>query len=91
MLKNADFRQRLAEVNVFVASHHGRENGYCEEVFQYCKPEGDETAKAASMVRTHAAQDLSNRLEALCPEQTGARQQHANRRYNQEKASGLRR
>lgn len=39
MLKRADFRQWLSQVNVFVASHHGRENGYCEEVFQYCKPE----------------------------------------------------
>jgi beta-lactamase superfamily II metal-dependent hydrolase len=39
MLERADFRQYLSEVNVFVASHHGRENGYCEEVFQYCHPE----------------------------------------------------
>jgi hypothetical protein len=33
------FRQWLRQVTVFVASHHGRENGYCEEVFQYCHPE----------------------------------------------------
>lgn len=39
MLERADFRQYLSQVNVFVASHHGRENGYCEEVFQYCRPE----------------------------------------------------
>ena len=39
MLKLSDFQQRLREVNVFVASHHGRENGYCEEVFQYCNPD----------------------------------------------------
>jgi hypothetical protein len=26
-------------VNVFVASHHGRENGYCEEMFQHCRPD----------------------------------------------------
>lgn len=39
MLERADFRQYLSEVKVFVASHHGRENGYCEEVFQYCKPD----------------------------------------------------
>jgi len=23
---------------VFVASHHGRENGYCPEVFDHCSP-----------------------------------------------------
>lgn len=39
MLERADFRQCLSQVNVFVASHHGRENGYCEEVFRYCHPE----------------------------------------------------
>jgi beta-lactamase superfamily II metal-dependent hydrolase len=39
MLKRPDFRGYLGQVNVFVASHHGRENGYCEEVFQYCKPD----------------------------------------------------
>jgi hypothetical protein len=25
-------------VNVLAASHHGRENGFCPEVFNYCKP-----------------------------------------------------
>ncbi len=39
MLKLAAFREYLTQVKVFVASHHGRENGYCEEVFQYCHPE----------------------------------------------------
>ena len=28
----------LARVNVFVASHHGREGGYCRKVFDYCRP-----------------------------------------------------
>lgn len=28
----------LEDVDVFVASHHGRENGYCPEVFDYCNP-----------------------------------------------------
>jgi len=39
LLLNPAFRDVLARVNVFVASHHGRENGYCEEVFTYCHPE----------------------------------------------------
>ena len=38
LLKNPDVCARLRDVNVFVASHHGRENGYCENVFDYCKP-----------------------------------------------------
>jgi len=38
LLKNTAFRQHLARVNIFVASHHGRENGYCEDVFDHCKP-----------------------------------------------------
>ena len=29
----------LARTNIFIASHHGRENGYHPEVFEYCKPE----------------------------------------------------
>jgi beta-lactamase superfamily II metal-dependent hydrolase len=24
---------------VFVASHHGRESGYCKEVFDFCQPQ----------------------------------------------------
>jgi beta-lactamase superfamily II metal-dependent hydrolase len=39
MLQNAAFREALAKVHVFVASHHGRENGYCQDVFIYCKPQ----------------------------------------------------
>ena len=33
-----DFRDELNRVNTFVASHHGRESGYCKEVFDYCRP-----------------------------------------------------
>lgn len=29
----------LARTNIFIASHHGRENGYHPEIFEYCKPE----------------------------------------------------
>jgi beta-lactamase superfamily II metal-dependent hydrolase len=37
-LKNSDFRAALSRVDVFIASHHGRESGYCREVFNHCKP-----------------------------------------------------
>jgi len=39
LLQSADFRKRLEGVNVFVASNHGLESGYCQEVFHYCHPE----------------------------------------------------
>jgi beta-lactamase superfamily II metal-dependent hydrolase len=39
LLENISFRQRLSRVNVFVASHHGRESGYCDAVFAHCAPE----------------------------------------------------
>lgn len=39
LLQIPAFRAELRRVNVFVASHHGRENGFCEEVFRYCRPE----------------------------------------------------
>lgn len=32
------FREWLKQTNVFVAAHHGREAGYCEDVFALCKP-----------------------------------------------------
>ncbi len=38
LLQNPQVRDHLKRVDVFVASHHGRQNGYCPEVFKYCKP-----------------------------------------------------
>ena len=38
LLQREDFRGELAGVHVLVASHHGRESGYCEEVFNHCAP-----------------------------------------------------
>lgn len=39
LLRRTDFRAALAGVKVFVASHHGRESGYCADVFKYCTPD----------------------------------------------------
>lgn len=38
LLKNDNFRAELEKATILVASHHGRENGYCDEVFDYCQP-----------------------------------------------------
>lgn len=39
LLRRPNFIADLASVKVFIASHHGRENGCCNEVFQACRPE----------------------------------------------------
>lgn len=62
LLQREDFRAALAGVNIFVASHHGRENGYCADVFNWCSPEivvfSDgtvihETQKTTGLYRQH--------------------------------------
>lgn len=64
LLQDPDFRLALSRVNVFVASHHGRWNGYCREVFDYCHPEiivfsdksiVHETQLTAAVYRPHAS------------------------------------
>ena len=36
---NISFRKELGNVNIFIASHHGREGGYNERIFDYCSPD----------------------------------------------------
>src|SRR5579885_718589 len=38
LLTHEAFRRELSQVTIFVASHHGRTTGYCEDVFKYCTP-----------------------------------------------------
>lgn len=38
-LKNKDFISHLQKTNIFLASHHGRESGYCKDIFNICYPE----------------------------------------------------
>ncbi len=38
LLQDPHFRASLRKVSIFIASHHGRTNGYCREVFDYCSP-----------------------------------------------------
>ncbi|XWO47343.1 hypothetical protein JQR89_10405 [[Pseudomonas] boreopolis] len=39
LLEQPAFRAELTGTTILVASHHGRENGYCAEVFNYCHPQ----------------------------------------------------
>lgn len=38
LLRDPHVQGLLKRIDVFVASHHGRQSGYCPEVFEYCKP-----------------------------------------------------
>lgn len=38
LLGKPGFISSLQHMDIFVASHHGREDGCCDEVFDYCKP-----------------------------------------------------
>lgn len=38
LVQRADFRSELAGTDVLMASHHGRESGYCEDIFKYFTP-----------------------------------------------------
>lgn len=38
LLNDHSFCRHLSETNILVASHHGRENGFCEEVFHHFTP-----------------------------------------------------
>lgn len=39
LLKKNEVVEYLRRTNIFLASHHGREDGYNSDVFRYCKPE----------------------------------------------------
>jgi beta-lactamase superfamily II metal-dependent hydrolase len=72
-LPNSDFRKWLAATKIFVASHHGREDGYCPEVFEYCKPSVIVVSDKSIMHDTqlvdysrHASGILWNRSEKRC-------------------------
>ncbi len=61
LLQKQAFRHRLAKTTVFIASHHGRTNGYCRQVFDYCRPavvifsDGPKKYATQEEVNTYAA------------------------------------
>jgi len=38
-LKNKNVQEKLKQTQIFIASHHGREDGFNENVFKFCRPE----------------------------------------------------
>lgn len=63
LLERPDFQNELRGVDIFVASHHGRESGYCSDVFEICSPKAvvfsDDSIKFAS-------QEMSNTYGGHC-------------------------
>lgn len=65
LLLNPAFAAELHGVTLFVASHHGRENGYCPEVMDLCpniraiiisdKKKGYQTQETVPLYRKHAS------------------------------------
>jgi beta-lactamase superfamily II metal-dependent hydrolase len=76
-----DFRNELAGVHVLVASHHGRESGYCEAVFDYCSPWAVVMSDKAivhdtqNMAQTYRRHVVANRPNGVFVRTTG-RQRH---------------
>lgn len=56
LLSSNSFVDHLSGVNVFIASHHGRDNGYCADVFQHCTPDVVVFSDSAIV---HATQEMS--------------------------------
>lgn len=57
LLGLSEFRERLRSVDVFIAPHHGRKNGYCADVFQYCTPQ---VVVMSDGPIVHATQEMVN-------------------------------
>lgn len=55
LLQRADFRAELVGTNILVASHHGRENGFCQDIFQYFTPSAVVISDKAKM---HTTQEM---------------------------------
>lgn len=65
LLENPAFVQELYGVNLFVTSHHGRENGYCEQALNLCphiraviisdKKKGYQTQETVDRYRQYAS------------------------------------
>lgn len=56
LLQKQEFIDELAAVNVYIASHHGRENGYCQDIFSFCTP--NVIVFSDSAIK-HATQEMS--------------------------------
>jgi beta-lactamase superfamily II metal-dependent hydrolase len=79
LLKNPAFCRELSMTDILVASHHGRENGYCKEVFDFCHPQAVIMSDKAivhdtqSMAQTYRNEVIKNHPNGICVATTGKR------------------
>ena len=57
LLKDINFRNDLEKVTVLVASHHGRDSGCCERIFNYCLPRAVIISDEAKQYSTQETRD----------------------------------
>ena len=55
LLQRPEFRTELAGTDILMASHHGRESGYCEDIFEYFTPH---CVVISDKPIVHATQDM---------------------------------
>jgi beta-lactamase superfamily II metal-dependent hydrolase len=76
LLANPTFRQELSNTSILVASHHGRENGYCKQVFNFCRPQAvimsDKSIvhDTQSMAQTYRNEVIKNYPDGICVKTT---------------------
>jgi hypothetical protein len=76
LLTNPAFRDELSKTTILVASHHGREIGYCKHVFNFCRPMAiiisDKSIVHAtqSMTQTYRNEVIKNYSEGVCVKTT---------------------
>lgn len=84
---NARFRAVVREVNVLVASHHGRENGICSEMFDTwgCRPK---LVVISDDYKQHATQETTNYYGSKAQGITGFRFEQGLRRVLTTRSDG---
>lgn len=79
LLQQEKFREELRRVTILVASHHGRKNGYLDDVFSYCKPmaivisDKEKVHGTQEMVPTYRLRVTDNYPDGVLVASTGKR------------------
>lgn len=63
LLESLSFQNELKDTTIFVASHHGRESGYCSDVFDLCSPSA--VIFSDSNIQ-YATQEMSSKYASHC-------------------------
>ena len=61
LLEDTKFINDIKDIGIFIASHHGRESGYCKEVLDLCNPEVIVFSDSNIM---YATQEMSNQYSS---------------------------